>query len=120
MPYSVGKLISGRGVPVTVCPDESVQSAVDKMIEHDYSQLPVIDKDGRPTGMVTSDSILRALECLKWRSEPSDCRLEPILLQRLQVPPRYAQSPLGRALSPLAVVPAHEQRVMHKPLGGRY
>lgn len=63
MPYSVSNLIAGRGTPVTVCPDEPVQSAIAKMIEHDYSQLPVVDKDGKPVGMVTTDSILRALEC---------------------------------------------------------
>jgi CBS domain-containing protein len=47
---------------MTVYPDETVQCAIDKMIEHDYSQLPVVDKDGKPLGMVTTDSILRALE----------------------------------------------------------
>jgi CBS domain-containing protein len=31
------------------------------MIEHDYSQLPVVDAADRPLGMVSSDSILRAL-----------------------------------------------------------
>jgi hypothetical protein len=32
------------------------------MIENDFSQLPVIDESGRPSGMVTHESILRALD----------------------------------------------------------
>jgi CBS domain-containing protein len=35
------------------------------MSEYDYSQLPVIDEQGAPLGMVTSESILRALNNFK-------------------------------------------------------
>jgi CBS domain-containing protein len=31
------------------------------MIEHDFSQLPVVDEDKKPLGIITSDSIIRAL-----------------------------------------------------------
>jgi len=62
MPYSVGNLISGRALPETVCPDEPVQCAINKMIDRDYSQLPIVDRDNKPLGMITTDSILRALE----------------------------------------------------------
>jgi hypothetical protein len=61
MPYAVQNLIEGRGEPIFVEPNDSVQDALDLMIEHEYSQLPVVDEGGKPLGVVTHESILRAL-----------------------------------------------------------
>jgi len=61
MPYSVQQLIEGHAKPLTVLPSDSAEKALDLMIEHAYSQLPVVDSSGRPLGMITSESILRAL-----------------------------------------------------------
>lgn len=61
MPFTVQDLIVGRSTPVTVLRDESVQTALRLMIEGDYSQLPVVDRDGKAEGMITGDSIIRAL-----------------------------------------------------------
>ncbi len=61
MPFTVNDLIGERSAPETSSLDETVQHALTKMIEHDYSQIPVVDKDGFPLGMLTSDSIVRAL-----------------------------------------------------------
>jgi hypothetical protein len=61
MPYPVQNLIEGRGEPTTVRPGDSAQKALTLMIEYDFSQLPVIDEAKRPLGMVTHESILRAL-----------------------------------------------------------
>lgn len=41
------------------------------MIEHDFSQLPVIDDNFKLKGLITSDSILKASSYLK-------CKLEKI------------------------------------------
>ena len=32
-------------------------------MEHDFNQLPVVDEDHKPLGMVTNESILRSLNC---------------------------------------------------------
>ncbi len=61
MPFTVQDLITDRPEPVTVSRDESAGTALRLMIEYDYSQLPVIDRDGRAEGMITGDSIIRAL-----------------------------------------------------------
>jgi CBS domain-containing protein len=61
MPFTVQDLIVDRPEPVTVSRDESAQTALRLMIEFDYSQLPVIDREGRAEGMITGDSIIRAL-----------------------------------------------------------
>lgn len=61
MPYPVENLIEGRGKPTTVGPGDSAQQALALMIEHDFSQLPVIDELDRPLGMITYGSMLRAL-----------------------------------------------------------
>jgi hypothetical protein len=64
MPYPVQNLIEGRGEPVCVGPSDSVQKALEIMIENDFSQLPVIDDLNRPLGMITYESILQALNNL--------------------------------------------------------
>lgn len=61
MPFTVQDLIVDRPEPVTVLRDESAEAALRQMIEFDYSQLPVVDREGRAEGMITSDSIIRAL-----------------------------------------------------------
>lgn len=62
MPFVVRDLINEHRKPVTVQPEDSLQLALARMTEHEYSQLPVVDDDGRCLGMVTGDSILRALK----------------------------------------------------------
>jgi CBS domain-containing protein len=62
MPFTVQDLIVGRPRPVTVYRNDSVDTALRLMIEGDYSQLPVIDQEDRAEGMITGDSIVRALD----------------------------------------------------------
>lgn len=59
MPTTALDLVEERSFPVCVKMRDSVSIALDLMIEHDYSQLPVIDDDNFPKGLITSDSILR-------------------------------------------------------------
>lgn len=61
MPFTVKDLIADRPEPTTVNRTESVQNALNAMIDGDFSQLPVVDADGTAEGMITSDSITRAL-----------------------------------------------------------
>ena len=61
MPFTVQKLIEGRQKPITISPQDTVQKALTLMIEYDFSQLPVVDERNKPLGIVTSDSIIRAL-----------------------------------------------------------
>ena len=60
MPYSVEHLIENQKNVISIHKTDQITYALDLMIEHDYSQLPVIDEDGRILGMVTYESILRA------------------------------------------------------------
>ena len=69
MPYPVQNLIEGRGEPVCVRSEDAVQEALRLMTEHDFSQLPVVDGDGKPLGLVTHESISRALNYLGVRVE---------------------------------------------------
>lgn len=50
---------------ITVTEEVSIQDALELMIEHDFSQLPVVDKDFKLKGIITSDSILRAASYFK-------------------------------------------------------
>ncbi len=49
----------------TVTELRSVQDALSLMIEHDFSQLPVVDDNFKLKGLITSDSILKASSYLK-------------------------------------------------------
>ncbi len=57
----VQNLLEGRSDPLTVHVGESVRDALLCMSDHGYSQLPVVDSDGKASGMLTSESILHAL-----------------------------------------------------------
>lgn len=77
MPYQVQQIIEGKGTPVCVTKDEPVSKALSLMIEHDFSQLPVISKQTNlanmevdvPEGMITYDGILRGVRNFKARIE---------------------------------------------------
>ncbi len=45
MPFTVQQLIESHQEPVTVSPKDSVKKVLMLMIEHDFSQLPVVDED---------------------------------------------------------------------------
>ncbi len=64
MPFTVKDLIGDRGMPVTAKLDESVRDAYTRMRENDFSQLPVVEEDGQPFGLITNGTILRALSHL--------------------------------------------------------
>ncbi len=60
MPYSIERLIENQGHALVVHKNETITAALDLMIEHDFSQLPVVDENRVLLGMVTYESILRA------------------------------------------------------------
>jgi CBS domain-containing protein len=68
MPYQVKQIIEGKGMPVCVEKDDPVSKALELMIDHDFSQLPVIHRQDNfdiPEGMITNESILRGIKNFK-------------------------------------------------------
>ena len=61
MPATIGDILSTKRELVTTTPDVFLYQAIELMMQHDYSQLPVLDPHGKPIAMLTSDSIVRAL-----------------------------------------------------------
>lgn len=61
MPFTVQQLIESYQEPVTVSPGDPAQKALALMVEHDFSQLPVVDENNKPFGIVSGDSIICAL-----------------------------------------------------------
>lgn len=60
--YSVTKSLVGRGIPVSSImsktslmanPNESILAAMERMIKSGVRHLPVVDKEGRPLGMIS-------------------------------------------------------------------
>ena len=65
MPSIIETLALENQTLVTVTENDSAQHALSRMIEHDFSQLPVVDEAQKLKGMITSDSILRAVSYFK-------------------------------------------------------
>lgn len=61
MAFTAQDLLENGLAPVCVAVDDPVQKALELMVENDFSQLPIVDTEYRPLGLVTSDSILRGL-----------------------------------------------------------
>lgn len=59
--YRIGSLKSANNPPVRVTPDSTVKEAVTKMMNYDYSQLPVMTGDRDLKGIVTWESITTQL-----------------------------------------------------------
>jgi CBS domain-containing protein len=60
--FSVTKALTGKGVPVSsimsktslkASPNENIVTAVDRMTKANVRHLPVVDKDGKPLGMIS-------------------------------------------------------------------
>ena len=68
MPYQVQQIIKGKSAPVCVSKDDSVSQALSIMIEHDFSQLPVVHQEDNfiiPDGLITYESIIRGIRNFK-------------------------------------------------------
>lgn len=67
MAVSISHLTYDQPALISISPNASLQEAVELMITHDFSQLPIVE-DGKPYGnpatFVTSTSIARALRSL--------------------------------------------------------
>jgi len=61
MPYPIQYLLEGRSAPVTARPTDRVVDAVAIMMEKEYGQLPVVDANDCPLGMITHESIIQAV-----------------------------------------------------------
>lgn len=62
MPFTVRNLSESLQQKLVVIEiNAPVQKALELMIENDFTQLPIIEGDRKLVGMITSDSILRAL-----------------------------------------------------------
>lgn len=61
MPATIGDILKTKPELITTTLDVMLYAALELMIRYDYSQLPVLDGEGRPIGIVTSDSVVRAI-----------------------------------------------------------
>jgi CBS domain-containing protein len=78
MPYPVKHLIQDRPTPVTVFREDTVVKALTLMTDHDFSQLPVIDLDKHPLGMVTYEGILKGIRY--FRAKPEDLHVRDVMV----------------------------------------
>jgi CBS domain-containing protein len=60
MPYFVQELLENKRNVETAQMEEAVQDVLERMLENDFSQLPVVDQKNIPLGLITFESILQA------------------------------------------------------------
>ena len=61
MPFTVKQLLGPNRDLVSVVDTDPVSKAHQLMVKNKFSQLPVADQEGKALGLISSDSILRAL-----------------------------------------------------------
>ena len=48
--------------PATLAPTDTVERAIELLLERKVGGLPIVDGDGRPVGMLTESDLLRCLQ----------------------------------------------------------
>lgn len=68
MPYEIRELLAGLPKPITAEPNEPLSDALNRMLAYNYSQLPVIQRNGQSIQfyMITANRILEQLNFLGW------------------------------------------------------
>jgi CBS domain-containing protein len=61
MPFLIHQFIQDRNPPLYVLHEEKVSKALQIMLDNDFSQIPIVDKEGFPLGMITNESIIRGI-----------------------------------------------------------
>ncbi len=79
MLFTVQQMIDDRPAPMVIGPEQTGLEALSLMIQHDYSQLPVVDAPSKLAGLVTGDSLLRAVNNLGVM--PKDLRVKDAVLK---------------------------------------
>lgn len=69
MPYSIQHLLEKQAEVLVVLKDSPLSAALDLMSAHAYSQLPVVDAGQRLLGLLTHESILRAVRSFNARPD---------------------------------------------------
>ena len=82
MLYPVEEFIKNQDL-LCVSSQETVRDALTKMLEHDYSQLPITDADGNLTGIISEQSVARSYYHLDEKVSVLDlkvnnCRENPV------------------------------------------
>ncbi len=62
MPHTISELLEGKPETLTVTLTDKATTALGHMARHDYSQLPVVDAAKIVRGLITYESIMRAMQ----------------------------------------------------------
>ena len=58
MLFPIKPLLEGRDAPLCVSKDTKIAQALALMVQHDYSQLPIVDAGGRLAGLISEQSVV--------------------------------------------------------------
>ncbi len=83
MPFTVQQIINDLRKPVTADLDESVQLALDRMLNDDFSQLPVVKDTGQDAQfyLITTDSILTKLHAFGDKLADTKLQVKDVLVK---------------------------------------
>ncbi len=93
---------------VTSSPDDPITRIWDKMVEEDFTGLPVV-KDGRPIGMITRFDILkRGWARISKESDTRPVESTQLKVEKLMSTPMYSLSPQASIASAIEIMLKHE------------
>lgn len=89
MLFPLSQLIEGRDAPVCVHRDMSIKDALAIMIEHDFSQLPVIDDHGNLLGIISDQALAHMMYHLDAASNMPTLPVGPWVIPAETLPPDH-------------------------------
>jgi len=111
MLFPIERLIEGRDPPVCVTLDASVREALSLMVEHDFSQLPVTNRDGILAGMISQETIAHRYFHLQGEVSLLDLKVDHCLTSATTLTPeRDLLEVLDRLREVYAIVVVKEGR----------
>src|SRR5215469_13259162 len=89
MLFPLERLIDRPDKPDLVCirQDETIRDALECMIENDFTQLPVVDKDGDLAGIISEQRIIRMYYHLIEGVSLLDLKVDHCIAPAVTLPP---------------------------------
>ena len=113
MPFIIESILPPNQQPATVTEETSVQAALEIMIERDYSQLLVVNQQGKLQGLITSDSILKAVSFFQVTVDQLKVSHALVKVKAYRIDEDLSE--LLKGLRDLNAVPIIDKQ--HKPVG---
>ncbi len=107
----LGELLNSKDmkhrVAITVSPNDTISSIVDKLIEHDRGSFPVCNDKGGLVGIITERDIVR--KCFTGSTDCSKCKVQDVMSRKVAI--AQADDDIDYAINTMRT-----ERIRHLPV----